>query len=267
MQIKLINPYHDALGRFASKNAASLAVSAAVGVAAITGARGSIAIGREKRANEIIQREAKKGKQITFKSALDKAHNEKISFMGKQTNLKYKHLSAGLKLAEVGLSATAVSLAMATLYKYTQKPSSDSIVGTIKSNVDKIPKAGSNWPSGARLKDFDMMHKRVQFVFHPENIGSYADSNRISNAYKNKDWDIIKSYYNLAQKTNLENALFLEDAVAKDSDLFYLFKKLLNDDVEFLQIKSDEEIPPFIYKNGYIVIDRPTIEYIVNLFE
>lgn len=287
--VKLANPWHDNLGRFATAQNFAKAANIASNVSKVAG------IGKyitshivNARVNTIYKKEggpevdvfdyfsskgrAKIGEARTKRAEItDRIKDEKIFSTvigGKQISVNYGLLQRGNKiLGAVGVSASVASglLWGGSVYKQTQAAGGyKEWAGQARGGTPKT----KQWPPTATDKDFKKMYYAVAKKYHPDVGGDTATMQKITEAYAEKDWFTIESLYTQLEAYLLENKVeFTTEQAETLGLLIRILKEALDDGAEYIIFPADEaKHEPFVVIDGEMVLDRPTAELIVDAF-
>lgn len=302
--VKLANPYHDAFGRFATANNLFKASKVVGQVGKVAGIGNWITRSIiDARVNEVYKKQggpevgildyfSSKGRarigQAKAKRAeiVDQIKSEKVFskvIAGKNVSVTYGHLQRGSKtLGAISMSASIASglLWVGGAYKTGQVHSQgreqqrqqarEQAYKDWEEREQRGPqtKSTSHWPPQATAKDFKNMYRKVSMRYHPDTGGSVEQMQKINKAYADKDWFTIESLYTQLEAYLLENSdEFTTEQAETLGLLIRMLKQALDDGAEYIIFPADEDdYEPFVVIDGEMVLDRPTVELIVEAF-
>lgn len=254
--IQLFNPFHDDLGRFASKSGRTIGVASLVLGLASTGAR---AYSRYK---------VSKGTDPNSNVISTKIGNREIS-------LTYDQLerggSKGIKIAKAG-RYIGTGLAIAGFVSSLSSTSSRSESANKKAEQEwskpkQDPKA--SWPQ-AKQEDFQKMYRGLAKKYHPD-VNNKPDANQvmqdINNMYGSGDFDGIRNLF-----VQLES--ILPQAMMEEIGLFLgvflgLLKEFLDSDNQYLVFEVGDVVSEdyMVIEDGELILDRAVVNLIFSGLE
>lgn len=273
--VKLFNPFHDSLGRFASAKGIASTANVVRTVAGLSGWGASLIVDREAakrykaRYGSTTFAEAwngvgaKRAKAIKAEMANEKVFSKKIA--GKEVSVTYGQLNSyGKKARFVSLGAGLVGFG-ATAYQYREayKRAWEEGKRRADSSYKAQGKKSYSWPKGATDEDFQKMYRKVARKHHPDVGGDTETMQKINQAYSNKDWGTINDYF---VKLEATSELSFTDGML--SLLHEILEDFLASDAELLTFPDDGTDNFVVDKeSGLAVIDRITAQFLYDLGE